>query len=103
APNQGVWRPLAGTFESPAISYLHERQHKRELRRDSAQKGTSIASSPQADLERNLLYSLRSAFVRTLQAKAVLEVAKANLVYYDHVLSVSTNQYKAGDIAQIDL
>ena len=103
APNQGVWRPLAGTFESPAISYLHERQHKRELRRDSAQKGTSIASSQQADLERNLLFSLRSAFVQTLQAKAVLEVAKANLVYYDHVLSVSTEQYKAGDIAQIDL
>jgi len=103
APNQGVWRPFAGTFESPAISYLHERQHKRELRRDSAQKGTSIASSQQADLERNLLFSLRSAFVQTLQAKAVLEVAKANLVYYDHVLSVSTEQYKAGDIAQIDL
>jgi cobalt-zinc-cadmium efflux system outer membrane protein len=102
-PNQGVWQPFVGTFESPNLSYLHERQHKRELRRESAQKGTSIASSQQADLERNLLFNLRGAFVQTLQAKAVLEVARANLSYYDHVLSVSNEQYKAGDIAQIDL
>jgi cobalt-zinc-cadmium efflux system outer membrane protein len=30
APEKGVWRPFTGTFESPSISYLHERQHKRE-------------------------------------------------------------------------
>src|SRR5271157_3789642 len=42
APNKGVWRPFAGTFESPGISYLHERQHKRELRLESAKKGTLI-------------------------------------------------------------
>jgi outer membrane protein, heavy metal efflux system len=103
APHKGVWQPFAGTFESPGISYLHEREHKRELRLESARKGTSIASSQQADLERNLLFNLRAAFVQTLQAKVVLQVAKANLDYYDHVLSVSTEQYKAGDIAQIDL
>jgi outer membrane protein, heavy metal efflux system len=102
-PHKGVWQPLTGTFESPSISYLHERQHKRELRLESAQKGTSIATSQQADLERTLLFNLRSAFVQTLQSKAVLDVSKANLEYYDHVLSVSNEQYKAGDIAQIDL
>src|SRR5271166_6237594 len=32
APNKGVWQPFAGTFETPSISYLHERRHKRELR-----------------------------------------------------------------------
>jgi cobalt-zinc-cadmium efflux system outer membrane protein len=102
-PSKGVWRPFAGTFESPSISYLHERQHKRELRLESAQKGTSIATSQQADLERTLLFNLRNAFVQTLQAKAVLDVSKANLEYYDHVLFVSGEQYKVGDIAQIDL
>jgi len=102
-PHKGVWQPLTGTFESPSISYLHERQHKRELRLESAQRGTSIATSQQADLERTLLFNLRSAFVQTLQSKAVLDVSKANLEYYDHVLSVSNEQYKAGDIAQIDL
>jgi len=102
-PHKGVWQPFVGTFETPSISYLHERQRKRELRLESAQKGTSIATSQQADLERTLLFNLRSAFVQTLQSKAVLGVSKANLEYYDHVLSVSNEQYKAGDIAQIDL
>jgi cobalt-zinc-cadmium efflux system outer membrane protein len=102
-PHKGVWQPLTGTFETPSISYLHERQHKRELRLESAQRGTSIATSQQADLERTLLFNLRSAFVQTLESKAVLDVSKANLEYYDHVLSVSNEQYKAGDIAQIDL
>src|SRR6516162_3449036 len=40
APNQGVWQPLAGATFTPLVSYLHERQHKRELRRDSAQGAT---------------------------------------------------------------
>ena len=50
-----------------------------------------------------MLFSLRSAFVQILQAKAVLQVAKDNLEYYDHVLKVSRDRFQAGDIAQIDL
>jgi len=103
SPHKGVWRPFAGTYESPSISYLHERQHKRELRLESARKGTLIAESSHADLERTLLFSLRGAFVSTLQAKAVLQLAKDNLVYYDHVLDISRTRFTAGDIAQIDL
>ena len=103
APSQGVWKPFAGTFETPGVSYLHERQHKRELRLESAKKGTLIAESSHADLQRTLFYDLRGAFVSTLQAKAVLQLAQDNLAYYDHVLDVSRIQFKAGDIAQIDL
>jgi cobalt-zinc-cadmium efflux system outer membrane protein len=29
APSNGVWKPFRGTYESPGISYLHERRHKR--------------------------------------------------------------------------
>ena len=103
APNNGVWRPFAGTFESPAISYLHERRHKRELRLESAKKNTVIAEFTHADLERSLLFTLRSAFVSALQAGAVLKLASDNLVYWDHVLDISRTRYQAGDIAQIDL
>src|SRR5215472_2593132 len=103
APNQGVWQPLAGATFSPAISYLHERQHKRELRRESAQGTTKIAVSSQSDLERTLLFTLRGAFVQTLQQKAVRDLAKENLVYYDHVLDVNRERYKAGAIALVDL
>jgi outer membrane protein, heavy metal efflux system len=103
APDKGVWRPFAGTFESPSISYLRERQHKRELRLESAKKRTLIAESSHVDLERTLLFNLRGAFVSTLQAKAALQLAKDDLVYYDHVLQISRDRFHAGDIAQIDL
>jgi cobalt-zinc-cadmium efflux system outer membrane protein len=103
APDRGKWKPFAGTFESPGVSYLHERQHKRELRLESAKNATSIAESNHADLERTLIFNLRTAFVSTLQAKAVLQLAKDNLTYYDRLLDISRNRFQAGDIAQIDL
>jgi len=103
APHNGVWQPFAGTFESPGLSYLHERRHKRELRLESAKKETLIAEFSHADLDRTLRFTLRSAFVSTLQAKAILQLAKDNLDYYDHLLNVSSERFKAGDIAQIDL
>jgi len=93
----GFLLPLA------SVNYLHERQHKRELRRESAQEATAIAVSDQADLERSLLFSLRTAFVQTLQEKAVLDLAKENLTYYDRVLEVNRDRYQAGGIAQVDL
>lgn len=85
-----------------SINYLHERRHKRELRLESAQKATGIAVSGQADLERTLIFNLRSAFVSTLQAKAVLKLAQDNLAYWDQVLKVNKDRYDAGGIAKID-
>jgi cobalt-zinc-cadmium efflux system outer membrane protein len=103
APDNGVWKPFRGTYESPGISYLHERRHKRELRLESQKKGTLIAESNHADMARTLLFNLRSAFVSALQAKAVLQLAKDNLAYYDRLLQISRDRFSAGDIAQIDL
>jgi outer membrane protein, heavy metal efflux system len=97
------WQPLYATDVAGNFSYLHERQHKRELRLESARKGTGIAVSSQADLERTLLFSLRGTYVSVLQAKAVLQLAKDNLAYYDHVLDISRIRFKDGDIAKIDL
>lgn len=102
APSEGIWRPFSGTLFSPGLSYLHERQHKRELRLLSAQKGTAIAISTQADLERNLMFNLRDAFVRVLLAKAVLAVARANLEYYDKEIALNRDRFNAGDIARVD-
>ncbi|MGA7830096.1 MAG: TolC family protein [Terracidiphilus sp.] len=103
APHKGIWQPLSGTDVQPGISYLHERERKRELRLESAKEGTQIAGSEHADLERNLLFDLRTQFVQTLEAKAVLEVARADLAYYDKIIAISQSRYTAGDIAQIDL
>jgi outer membrane protein, heavy metal efflux system len=86
-----------------SVNYVYECDHKRQLRLASAQKATAIAVSSQADLERNPLFGLRGAFVDTLQAKAVLGLAKENLSYYDQALDVSRERFQAGDIARIDL
>jgi cobalt-zinc-cadmium efflux system outer membrane protein len=96
-------RPLALALPSGTVTYLHEREHKRELRRDSAQQATGIAVSQQSDLERGLIFTLRSAFVQTLQQKAVLGLARENLTYYDKVLDVNRDKLKAGAMAQVDM
>jgi cobalt-zinc-cadmium efflux system outer membrane protein len=103
APNRGVWQPFSGTFETPSVSQLIERRHKRHLRLESAKKGTVIAESNHTDLERTLLFNLRNAFVSALQSKAVLQLAKDNLAYWDHILEISRTRFQAGDMAQIDL
>jgi outer membrane protein, heavy metal efflux system len=102
-PSNGVWQPLAGTLYQGSLSYLHERQHKRELRFQSAREETAIAESNYADQERSLLFSLRSAFVQVLQAKAVLQNARDNLRYWDHELSINNDRFQAGDMSEVDL
>ncbi len=97
------YRPLGYAFPLLSFSYLHERQHKRELRLESAQKATGIAVSQQSDLERTLLFSLRSAFVQLLQAKQVLALAEDNLDYFDKELTISRARLQSGDIARVDL
>ena len=103
-PNGGpnIYAPFAYAFPSAAISYLHERQHKRELRQQSAQEGTAITVSQYADQERNLLFNLRAAFVQTLQQKAILDLTRESLAFYNRLLDVSNERLKAGDIARVD-
>ncbi|MDR1989479.1 MAG: TolC family protein [Acidobacteriaceae bacterium] len=84
------------------VGYLIERQQKRELRRDSAKGDTAIAVSTQADLERNLVFSLRNAFVQVLQAQAFRALAETNLANYDQGLALNRERLRAGDIAQLD-
>src|SRR5215472_9563815 len=82
------YQPLSNTLPFISGSYLHEREHKRELRRQSAQEATAITASDMSDQERNLLFGLRAAFVQVLQQKAVVLVARESLDYYDRVLGV---------------
>jgi len=98
-----VYRPFAYTFPFGSISYLHEREHKRELRRDQAKESTAVAESTFLDQERGLVFNLRSAFVQVLESKAVLENAQENLSYWDNELGVNRTRFQAGDLALVDL
>lgn len=94
---------LSASTLTTNVSYLHERDGKRELRRDSARGATAVAESGQADLERNLVFNLRGAFIQLLQAKAFRALAQDNLSSYDQVLALSRDRFQSGDIAQVDL
>jgi outer membrane protein, heavy metal efflux system len=96
-------RPLAMALPSGTVTYLHERRHKRELRKESAEKATGIAEEDQADLERNLIFNLRTAFVQAMEGKALYALAKSNLESYDKQLEVHRERFKVGDIAKVDL
>lgn len=97
------YRPFGLVLPLVAFDYLHERRHKRELRLESAQQDTAIAESQQQDLERSLLFNLRTAFVAVLQAKALLANAKENLDYFDKEMVINRERLKSGDIARVDL
>ena len=96
------YRPFANVLPLVSTSYLVERQHKRQLRLESARGATAIAISQVADQERTLLFDLRTAFIQVLQQKAVLAVTRESLAYYDRMLAVSRDRLKVGDIAQVD-
>jgi outer membrane protein, heavy metal efflux system len=105
SPSTGTpgYRPLSYALPFASFSYLHERDHKRELRLESARKSTDVAADTYSDQERTLLFNLRNAFVQTLQAKAVQQNARENLVYWDRELEVNRKRLAAGDLAQVDL
>ena len=69
---------------------------------DSAKLATAISGTDLADLERQLTFSLRDAFVRTLQAKSVLELAEENINAYDKVIEISRRRFEAGDLSRSD-
>ena len=102
APSAGIWRPLTGVVFTPGVSQLIERQHKRERREDSARLATSGASSDQQDLQRTLLFSVRSAYLNTLQAKALVDLTQASLQSYDQAIEANRTRFQAGDISELD-
>ena len=96
--------PFAYLLSSGSVSYLQERQHKRELasgkRAESDQDRGFRTGRPGAEAACSIS-AVRS--YRPFRRKAILDLAKENLDYYDHVLDVNRERYKAGGIAQVDL
>ncbi len=101
-PSMGVWRPLTGIVLTPGVSQLIERQNKRERRTDSARLATAGAASDQEDLQRTLLFSVRTAFLNTLQAKALVDLTQASLQSYDQAIEANRTRFQAGDISELD-
>lgn len=101
--NPNPLQPFQNSQLTHQVTQLIERRNKRNLRTASARLSTNIATTNQADLERQLTFALRDAFIRTLQTKSLLELALQNLEYYDKVIAVNRDRFKAGDISKADL
>jgi cobalt-zinc-cadmium efflux system outer membrane protein len=97
------YRPLGASQWTQAVAQLIERRDKRRLRTASSRLATSISRTDFADLDRQLLFALRDAFIRVLQGKSIEELAEDNLKYYDRVIALNRERQKAGDISRIDL
>ena len=102
-PYRGVWQPLIGTQIQSNFGYLFERDRKRQLRLQTAKEGTRVAQSAHEDLLRTMTFDLRSAFIQTLQSKAVVKLAQTDIEYYDKIIQISQERFHVGDIAQVDL
>src|ERR1035437_9777602 len=60
--NANPYRPFGSALPLVSASYLHERGGKRELRLESAQKGTAVAASPARHPEVSRVVMLAPAF-----------------------------------------
>ena len=100
-PSHGTFAYL---FPLAAVTYLHERQHKRELRLESAQEGTQDCyCREQAGPGQDAAVRAALGVCPDLQEKAVLDLAKENMAYYDHVIDVNASAVCRRRLAQVDL
>jgi cobalt-zinc-cadmium efflux system outer membrane protein len=96
------YRPFEEAQTIPVVSQLIERKNKRMLRVESARDASAMAQFDRSDLERQLIFNLRDAFIRTLQAKSIRELANENLKYYDRVIEVNRRRFESGDMSRSD-
>jgi cobalt-zinc-cadmium efflux system outer membrane protein len=94
------YRPFGTAQTIAQVSQLIERRNKRGLRVESAQLATAISGTDLADLERQLMFTLRDAFIRILQAKSVLELTEENIRSYDRVIDISRRRFESGDLSR---
>ena len=100
--NPNPLRPFQNAQFTPTIQELFERKHKRQLRVASARLITQASTTDQLDLERTLVYQLRDAFNRVLQAKALRDLAVQNVDYYSQIIKINNERLKDGDISRVD-
>ncbi len=98
-PAQGASNPYA---YSGQVSRLFERGQKRRWRLDAA-RSTTAQTDAQFQLQvEQTVFTVRQAFTNLVIAKAAKKLADENLADYRHEINISSERYKAGDIAKLD-
>ena len=85
------------------VSQLFERGHKRRYRVESARLTSTLAQHAYADVERQLMLSVKQSFVSLLLAKANAALAEDNRRDYARTVELSRTRFSAGEISRTDL
>ncbi|MGH9504988.1 MAG: TolC family protein [Terriglobales bacterium] len=84
------------------ISYLFERGHKRQRRRQAARDQTAVTRAQVTDAERTLAFSVGEQFVGVLLAESTLQFAQDDLKGFQGTVDIAQAQFNAGDISEAD-
>jgi cobalt-zinc-cadmium efflux system outer membrane protein len=84
------------------ISRLFERGEKRRWRLDDARATTAQTTAQLEDTTRQTVLIIKTAFIQMLQAKASLQLTRAELQQFQHEVDIAHDRFQAGDLAKID-
>jgi cobalt-zinc-cadmium efflux system outer membrane protein len=87
---------------SAQISRLFERGEKRRWRLDDARATTAQTAAQLEDTTRQTILIIKTAFTQMLEAKASLQLTRAELAQYQHEVDIAHDRFQAGDLAKID-
>ncbi len=87
---------------SVQVSRLFERGNKRGFRMEDARATTAQTAAQLADIMRQTVLQVRTAFTHMLFAKQALVLSQAQLVDFRHEVEIAQDRYKAGDLARLD-
>jgi len=88
---------------SVRLDQLIERGDKRELRIAQAQRSEAAASQDYADVVRQQLLALRSAYYDLVFAQDKSAILQDNIALFERTIEAAELRYKAGDIAAADV
>ncbi len=93
---------LGTQIYSEDLSYTVERGGKRQKRVEVAKDNTDVSVKTVADNERQLKLQVSQAFINTLLAKSVLQLAKDDLANFSEEVDLNHARMVAGDLAEGD-
>ena len=97
------WGSSGDPQHTASISQTIEMGGKRQRRIDSARAATRVGGYDLADVRRQIVFQVKSAFVGALIAKAALALAEQNLKTIEEIETVQRFRAEKGDISELEL
>ena len=99
-PSQGG--DLDATELDAGVSYLIERGDKRARRLQAAKDASAVTRDQVADNERGLVFQVASQFIAAQLAGSTSELARDNLISFQHAVEIADDRHTSGAISEND-